>query len=72
MARTYGEITEESFAEVFNIASGKDTVFIDIGSGHGKIVFSAVQSFGCTFAIGIEKYRWACLNLLQIQSNKVC
>ncbi len=57
MARTYGEITEESFAEVFKVASGDDTVFIDIGSGHGKIVFSAVQSFGCRFAIGVEKYR---------------
>ena len=58
MARTYGEIAVKSFDEVFKIASGNDTVFIDIGSGHGKIVVSAVQTFGCTFAIGIEKYRW--------------
>lgn len=57
MARTYGEIIETSFPAVFEIAAGEDTVFIDIGSGHGRIVFSAVQSFGCKYAIGIEKYR---------------
>lgn len=59
MARTYGEILEASFPDVFQIASGPDTVFIDIGSGHGKIVVSAVKDFGCQHAIGIEKYRYA-------------
>ena len=57
MARTYGEIIEASFSEVFDIAHGEETIFLDIGSGHGKITISAVQSYGCSFAIGIEKYR---------------
>ena len=57
MARTYGEIIEDSFSEVFKIAKGNDTVFVDIGSGHGKITVAAVRDFGCKFALGIEKYK---------------
>lgn len=48
---------EASFAEVFEISNESETVFIDIGSGHGKIAVSAVSDFGCQHAIGIEKYR---------------
>ncbi len=57
MARTYGEIVEASFADIFKISSGEDTVFVDIGSGHGLITIAAVQDFGCCFGLGIEKYR---------------
>ena len=57
MARTYGEIVESSFQDVFAIASGQDTIFVDIGSGHGLITIAAVQEFGCCFALGIEKYK---------------
>lgn len=58
MARTYGEVIEASFPDVFNYAQGSDTVFVDIGSGHGTITFDAVRKFGCTFALGIEKYKY--------------
>lgn len=57
MARTYGEVLESSFSEIFSIATGEDTVFLDIGSGHGRLVIAAVQNFGCRLSVGIEKYR---------------
>lgn len=58
MARTYGEIVEASFPTVFALLPVQDTVFVDIGSGHGTITIDAVRSFGCRCAIGIEKYRY--------------
>ena len=57
MARTYGEILPESFGAVFEPCTTGKTVFVDIGSGHGLITVAAVQDYGCSFAIGIEKYR---------------
>jgi len=59
MARTYGEIVQSSFRDVFNIAKGEDTIFVDIGSGHGLITIAAVQEYGCCFALGIEKYKYS-------------
>ncbi len=55
MARTYGEILESSFADVFALCD-EDTLFLDVGSGRGLITAASVQQGGCYRAIGIEKY----------------
>ena len=58
MPRTYGELCQCSFADVLCLG-GADTrkVLVDCGSGHGVLVKAAVQDHGCTFALGIEKYK---------------
>lgn len=55
MARTYGEILDNSFAGVFALCD-EDTLFLDVGSGRGLIVAASVQQGGCYRAVGIEKY----------------
>ena len=58
MPRTYGELCQCSFADVLGLG-GADVrkVLVDCGSGHGVLVKAAVQDHGCTFALGIEKYK---------------
>lgn len=55
MARTYGEILQQSFRSVFRFCNS-DTLFLDVGSGRGLIVAASVQEGGCYRAVGIEKY----------------
>lgn len=55
MARTYGEIQEGSFANVFDLCD-EDTLFVDVGSGRGLITAASVQQGGCFRAVGVEKY----------------
>ena len=58
MPRTYGEVCSCSFADLLNLhGSGTRKVLVDCGSGHGVLVKAAVEHFGCTFALGIEKYK---------------
>jgi len=58
MARTYGEIVQASFEEVFNQTLDRSAaVFVDIGSGKGLITAAAVSEEGYAKAVGIEKYR---------------
>ena len=58
MARTYGEIVQASFEDVFAQALDRRTaVFVDIGSGKGLITAAAAQEGGFAKAVGVEKYR---------------
>ena len=58
MARTYGEIVEVSFENVFaQTLNRRATVFVDIGSGKGLITAASVQKGGFAKAVGIEKYK---------------
>ena len=58
MARTYGEIVQASFEEVFaQTAQRAAAVFVDIGSGKGLIAAAAAGQGGYARAVGIEKYR---------------
>ncbi len=58
MARTYGEIIQTSFEEVFaQTADRSAAVFVDIGSGKGLIAAAAVGQGGYARAVGVEKYR---------------
>ena len=57
MSRTYGEVLERSFPDVFKFAHGSNTAFVDIGSGYGEITFDSVRVYGCQFGLGIEKFR---------------
>lgn len=55
MARTYGEILEGSFANVFDLCD-EETLFVDVGSGRGIITAASVQQGGCYRAVGVEKF----------------
>ncbi len=57
MPRTYGEVCPSSFADILALGGVSDKVLIDCGSGHGVLVKAAVEQYGCTYAIGIEKYK---------------
>ena len=58
MAHTYGEVLPPSFPEIFSFARDpQQTVFIDAGSGYGALLAAAVAVYGCSHAIGIEKYK---------------
>ncbi len=58
MAHTYGEVLPPSFPDIFSFARNpQQTVFIDAGSGYGALLAAAVTVYGCSHAIGIEKYK---------------
>jgi hypothetical protein len=58
MAHTYGEVLPPSFPDIFSFARDpQQTVFIDAGSGYGALLAAAVTVYGCSHAIGIEKYK---------------
>eukprot|EP00884_Botryococcus_braunii_P016767 jgi/Botrbrau1/3774/Bobra.0183s0009.1 len=58
MPRTQGEVTPESWADLFQFCRADyRCVFIDIGCGYGTLVRESVNSYGCVYGIGIEKYR---------------
>lgn len=57
MPRTYGEVCPSCFSDIFCLGGDTDKVLIDCGSGHGVLVKAAVERYGCTYAIGIEKYK---------------
>lgn len=58
MAHTYGEVLPPSFPDIFSFARNpQQTVFIDAGSGYGALLAAAVTVYGCSHAIGVEKYK---------------
>ncbi|DBA85292.1 TPA: hypothetical protein ACH3X2_005984 [Trebouxia sp. C0005] len=58
MAHTYGEVLPPSFPDIFSSAGDpQQTVFIDAGSGYGALLAAAVSVYGCSHAIGVEKYK---------------
>ena len=58
MAHTYGEVLPPSFPHIFSFARDpQQTVFIDAGSGYGALLAAAVTVYGCSHAIGVEKYK---------------
>ena len=70
MARTYGEIIQTSFGEVFaQTADRSAAVFVDIGSGKGLIAAAAVGQGGYARAVGIEKYRDKYEDSLKLRSS---
>ena len=70
MARTYGEIVQTSFEEVFaQTADRSAAVFVDIGSGKGLIAAAAVGQGGYARAVGIEKYRDKYEDSLKLRSS---
>ena len=70
MARTYGEITQISFEEVFSQTLDRSrAVFVDIGSGKGVITAAAVARGGFKGALGIEKYRDKYEDSMQLRAS---
>ena len=70
MARTYGEIVQASFNEVFaQTLYRRAAVFVDIGSGKGLITAAAAQEGGYAKAVGIEKYRDKYDESIQLRSS---
>lgn len=70
MARTYGEIVQPSFEDVFaQTLDRKATVFVDIGSGKGLITAAAALEGGYAKAVGIEKYRDKYDDSMQLRSS---
>ena len=70
MARTYGEIVQASFEDVFAQTLNRNAaVFVDIGSGKGLITAAAVQEGGYAKAVGVEKYRDKYDESMQLRSS---
>ena len=58
MAHTYGEVLPSSFPDIFALATDPaQTVFVDAGSGYGALLIQAVQQYGFSHAVGVEKYK---------------
>lgn len=71
MARTYGEIVQTSFEEVFALTADRSAaVFVDIGSGKGLFAAAAAAGQGgYARAVGIEKYRDKYEDSLKLRSS---
>ena len=57
MAQTYGEVLPASYANIYQYCTPPNTALIDVGSGYGDILFTALSQGACTHAIGVEKYK---------------
>lgn len=70
MARTYGEIVQASFKDVFaQTLNGRAAVFVDVGSGKGLITAAAAQEGAYAKAVGVEKYKDKYVESMQLRSS---